>query len=325
MRFFRRPSEEQRAAAEQERERDARSLASLEAGGLPLRAQERLARQAASGGHSGLWTSDLSVGEFLATRTARFEALGQVLGASIYHIAYNAAQIGSNVSGELSVFSQALYEARDLALGRMRQEAAALGAHGVVGVRLEHKAYEWGSNLLDFTAIGTAVRLPGAAPLKQPFLSDLSGQEALTLLRTGYVPVGVAVGCCAYYVVTTLADEWQQRGWYNNEMSRLTTAVYQARHSAMERMVADGRAMGADGIVGSDVHLRAEEVPVTRQVYNQFRNEYEMERMEDHIVEFTAVGTAVAAIKGGHHPVDVPLVLDVGQPSAVGHQLLAGR
>jgi len=305
MRFFRRPSEEQRAATEQERERDARSLASLEAGGLPLRAQERLARQAATGERPRLWTSDLSVGEFLSTRALRFEALGQVLGASIYHIAYNVMQSQNAVTGEISVFSQALYEARDLALGRMRQEAAALGAHGVVGVRLEHKAYEWGSNLLDFTAIGTAVRLPGAAPLKQPFLSDLSGQEALTLLRTGYVPVGVAVGCCAYYVTTTVADEWQQRGWYNNEMSRLTSAVYQARHIAMDRMAADGRAMGADGIVGSDIHLRAEEVPVTRQVYN------EMERMEDHIVEFTAVGTAVATIKGGHEPADVPLVLDV--------------
>jgi hypothetical protein len=33
MRFFRRPNEEQRAAAEQERERDARSLAALQAGG----------------------------------------------------------------------------------------------------------------------------------------------------------------------------------------------------------------------------------------------------------------------------------------------------
>jgi hypothetical protein len=33
MRFFRRLSEEQRAAAEQERERDARSLAALQAGG----------------------------------------------------------------------------------------------------------------------------------------------------------------------------------------------------------------------------------------------------------------------------------------------------
>jgi uncharacterized protein YbjQ (UPF0145 family) len=303
MRFFRRPSEEQRAAAAQERERAARSLASLEASGLPLRAQERLARQATSGGSPGLWTSDLSVGEFLATRTLSFEALGQVLGASIYHI---PATYQNVVTGELSAFSQALYEARDRALGRLRQEAATLGAHGVVGVRLEHKAYEWGSNLLDFTAIGTAVRLPGAAPLKQPFLSDLSGQEALTLLRTGYVPVGVAVGCCAYYVTTTTADGWQQRGRYNNEMRRLTSAVYKARHIAMDRMVADGRAMGANGIVGSDVHLRAEEW------------------MEDHIVEFTAVGTAVAAIKGRHQPVDVPLVLDVGQPSAVGHQLLAG-
>ena len=47
------------------------------------------------------------------------------------------------------------------------------------------------------------------------------------------MPVGVAVGCCAYYVTTTVADEWQQRGWYNNEMSRLTSAVYQARRDVL--------------------------------------------------------------------------------------------
>ena len=310
MRFFRRPSEEQRAAAEEERERDARSLASLEAGGLPLRAQERLARQAASGARPALWTSDLSVGEFLSTRTLRFEALGQVLGASIYHIAYNVSQFQSPYSAELSFFSQALYEARDRALGRLRQEAAALGAHGVVGVRLEHKAYEWGANLLDFTAIGTAVHLPGAAPLKRLFLSDLSGQELLTLLRAGCVPVDIALGCCAYYVIT-----WAKR-FQSSELPHFTEAVYQARHLALSRMASEARQVGAHGIVGSNLHLRVHEVGAGR---------FHDKSIQDHVIEFAAVGTAVATIKGRHHAVDVPLVLDVGQPSAAGHQLLAGR
>ena len=313
MRFFHRDNPEQRAAVDEQRERDARSQEMIEAGGLPLRAQERLARQAATRDHPALWTSDLSVSEFLAARTLRFDALGQVLGACVYHVAYNVLQSQQYQNGDLTTFSQAMYEARDRALNRMRQEAAALGAHGVVGVRLEQKAYEWGTNLLDFSAIGTAVRLPSAALPPQPFLSDLSGQDALLLLRAGYVPVGLALGCCAYYVVTSWDDEWQMHGWgswSNNEMRRFTQGVYQARHTAMQRMAVDAGRMGAEGIVGSDVHMRVHEVGVSRA--NPYRNN-EYERIEDHVVEFVAVGTAIAEIGGGHQPADVDLVLDIGK------------
>jgi uncharacterized protein YbjQ (UPF0145 family) len=100
------------------------------------------------------------------------------------------------------------------------------------------------------------------------------------------------------------------------ELRHFTEAVYQARHLALSRMASEARQVGARGIVGSDVHLRVHEVGAGR-----FRDK----SIQDHVVELTAVGTAVAAIKGGHHAVDVPLVLDVGQPSAAGHQLLAGR
>ena len=40
---------------------------------------------------------------------------------------------------------------------RLKQEAALLGAHGVIGVRLEVGGYDWAENALEFTAIGTAV------------------------------------------------------------------------------------------------------------------------------------------------------------------------
>jgi hypothetical protein len=81
-------------------------------------------------------------------------------------------------------------------------------------------------------------------------------------------------------------------------------------------MAGEARQVGAHGIGGSDVHLRVHEVGAGR-----FRDK----AIHDHVIELTAVGTAVAAIKGRHHPVDVPLVLDVGQPAAVSHQLMAGR
>jgi len=79
----------------------------------------------------------------------------------------------------------------------MEEEADQLGADGVVGVRLDIGRYEWGANMAEFIAIGTAVKHREGklhrAPNGRPFTSDLSGQEFWTLLHAGYRPVGLAI------------------------------------------------------------------------------------------------------------------------------------
>ena len=63
--------------------------------------------------------------------------------------------MGQNV--ELPNFTQALYEARELAMTRMQDEGNRLGATGIVGVRLEEKSHQWGSHTIEFLSLGTAV------------------------------------------------------------------------------------------------------------------------------------------------------------------------
>ncbi len=58
---------------------------------------------------------------------------------------------------ELDVLSKAMYHARELAMSRMRAEATAMGADGIVGVKLTIKRLEWDEHLLEFIAIGTGV------------------------------------------------------------------------------------------------------------------------------------------------------------------------
>ncbi len=58
----------------------------------------------------------------------------------------------------MGVLTQAMYHARELAMTRMEEEADQLGADGVVGVRLAIGRYEWGADLAEFLAIGTAVK-----------------------------------------------------------------------------------------------------------------------------------------------------------------------
>jgi uncharacterized protein YbjQ (UPF0145 family) len=309
---FQQGSPEERAAQEQQEARDQASAESLARGGLPLRAQERLAQERAPDGRPRIWTSDLSVDELLAAHAVSFEPVSQVFGSSIYHIAYDPTQFQYNQTDELSVFSSALYHARELAMGRMLEEAQTLGAHGVIGVRLEHREYEWGTNLLEFTAIGTAVRLVGwKGKLPRPFTSDLSGEEFLKLLHAGYVPVAMAMGTVAYYVVTTWFIEQQLRAWNNIEITAFSGAVSDARNIAISRMAQDAHRVHADGIVGSDLTIRVEEVAATRQVYNQWRNEYEMENFEDHVIEILAFGTAIAEIGRGHEAARPTLALNL--------------
>jgi len=65
------------------------------------------------------------------------------------------AQTGKDV--ELPNYTQALYEARELAMQRMQAEAQELEAAGIVGVSLHEKSHGWGSHVIEFFAIGTAI------------------------------------------------------------------------------------------------------------------------------------------------------------------------
>ncbi|MBV9468916.1 MAG: heavy metal-binding domain-containing protein [Abitibacteriaceae bacterium] len=296
------PAQEQaREAAQQRQEASQRSI---EAGGLPLNATARLQEQASrQGTPQHFFTSDLSVNELSLTRQAGYHPLGQVMGSSVYHVGWQwRTQSWRNgvwqtgASYELDVMTQAFYHARHLALGRLQQEAQLLGATGVVGVRLERKEYEWGVGLLEFAAIGTAIRettAPRPTKATQPFVGNLSGEEFWTLRQAGYRPVGFAIGNCSYYAIPSWNTQWATQGgifnsssWQNMELTEYTQGLYNARELAMERMEAEARAVGADGIIGADVHVEAEPVEIDTG-NNQHRT--------DMLYHFTAIGTSIVS------------------------------
>jgi uncharacterized protein YbjQ (UPF0145 family) len=105
-------------------------------GDLPQHARERLADMR----QKRLFTSDLSVSEFLLVKEAGFDPVGMVMGSSIYQIQPTLPSIPAGQPGcEIVDMTKALYHARELAMNRMEEEAEALGADGIVGVRLTVK------------------------------------------------------------------------------------------------------------------------------------------------------------------------------------------
>ena len=250
---------------------------------LPTHAQERLGRMRKDATHRGLFTSDLSVNEFLLVREAGFDPVGLVVGSSIYHIGYQQASWKQNQ--EMNVLTQAMYHARELAMTRMEEEADELGADGIVGVRLEVTRHEWGESLAEFVAIGTAIRSRDGKNYRntqnKPFTSDLSGQDFWTLLRAGYRPVGMVMGNCVYHVSHQGLGQWFNQVGRNVEMTNYTQALYDARELAMERMQAEAVSLQAQGVVGAQIIERSH-------------------GWGSHVIEFFAVGTAVISVSQDH-------------------------
>lgn len=81
----------------------------------PQAADGRLAHTAGAN-PAGVFTSDLSVSEYVLLGEAGFEPLGFVVGSSIYHVGLQAGRWSQNQ--ELQVLTQAMYNARELAMAR---------------------------------------------------------------------------------------------------------------------------------------------------------------------------------------------------------------
>jgi uncharacterized protein YbjQ (UPF0145 family) len=247
--------------------------------GLPSAAKQRLLEMRGEGGKKPLFTSDLSANEFLLVKQAGFEPLGLVMGSSIYHIGFQQANFYQ--SQEMTVLTQAMYHARELAMTRMEEEADTLEADGIVGVRLEVTRYEWGEGLAEFMAVGTAIKHKSGGnyrtPDNRPFTSDLSGQDFWTVLKTGYRPLSLVMGICVYHVAHQgLFKSIRQIG-QNVEMANYTQALYDARELALSRMQSEAEEEQADGIVGAQVRESSH-------------------GWGSHVIEYFAVGTAVVSI-----------------------------
>jgi uncharacterized protein YbjQ (UPF0145 family) len=107
------------------------------------------------------FSSALSGVDFWALVRAGFRPISMVCGVCVYHVARQT--LGGwfqtvNQNCEMPAFTQALYDARELAMERMQYEAQeAGGAAGVVGVSVEESSHGWDSHIIEFSALGTSI------------------------------------------------------------------------------------------------------------------------------------------------------------------------
>ena len=283
----------------------AASLARVAKGGIPLRAEERLAEEA--GPHKRLFTSDLSVSEFLMARDAGCEPIAQIMGSSIYHIAEIPDYKGK--TAELHIISDAHRESRRKALARLWQEAALVGADAVIGAHLRDrmitmgargKGGDDGGEVIEFTVVGTAVRAPFLEhPPGQPIITDLSGQDLWALVQDGWEPCAFLFEFCKYHGWHVTSGQGGQ-GWQGGgggEVTAANTVVETARRIVIDRLTAQAKAAEAEFVVGSDVTIDVREVPCG----------YANCKLDDLDVNISWFGTGIRRIaEWKRPPADVP-------------------
>lgn len=237
------------------------SLERVKKGGIPLRAEERLAEERGN----RLFTSDLTVSEFLLARDAEVHPISQVMGSCIYHVGQIPDYKGK--TSEITVISDAHRTSRRNALSRLFQEAALVGADAVIGVHLRDrmitmgargKGGDDGGEVLEFTVVGTAVRAPWIThPPGQPIITDLSGQELWALAQEGFEPCGFLFEFCRYHVWHVTKNV----GPGCVQLTAASQAVEQARTIAASKLQRQAAEVGAEFVVGSDITIDVREVP----------------------------------------------------------------
>ncbi|MEU5260547.1 heavy metal-binding domain-containing protein [Amycolatopsis sp. NPDC021455] len=219
---------------------------------LPPAAEARFDRFSPSGPKTSL----LSVPGAVGAAVAGFTPVGDVMGCVVHQVGFTEASTWA--ADRITQLALVLRQGYETALDRLTQEAAALGAHGVLGIDFTITSSD--EMTQEFVALGTAVRAETKHRPRRPFTTELPGEDVGKLMRAGWVPARVAVGVAG----RAFTDAWGRpmvSAWtWNTEVTMATELATAVRAAARAEFAEEIRDSGADGGIVSD--LRFEVWPV---------------------------------------------------------------
>ena len=272
------PDEAARRAAAEARAADWR--VALDGRRLPAFVRDRLSD---AGTGRSPWMSTMTPAELLLARSHGLRPIATVSGTCWYHYGWS--------------WTEGHAEGWHLALDRLRQEAAAAGANAVVDVKLRTVTLPGTGDSMDYTVVGTAVKLDGLPPSPDPVIATVPAIAFVRLLEAGIVPTGVAIGARYDWLTVSMGNgfgasalgTWGQNG----ELGQVSRFWEGIRRQAVDDLRRDTARLG-DGVLAHThfAQLLKREAGENRPV----------ELLGRHIV----LGTAVQC--GGRDPVPHEIV-----------------
>ncbi|MBE1162860.1 heavy metal-binding domain-containing protein [Dyella acidiphila] len=178
------------------------------------------------------WIATMTPAELAQTHRHRVRPIAMVSGTCWYHFGY------SWTNGHTAGWHAAL--------SRMQEEAVAAGANAIVDVRMRKIDLPTDASM-DFTVIGTAIRIEGMPPSPEPVVATVTALEFMRLLEAGIVPSGIAIG--AHYEWLQGWDNYYNSldakgGWVNQPLTRLGNFWEQVRKKALLQLRQDVHRQG---------------------------------------------------------------------------------
>jgi hypothetical protein len=274
--MFRSPTEEELAAQAAAEERRADIVAALPNHDVPNFIRTRLVD--ARDGRLP-WVATLTPAELRMARSHGFKPIAAIAATCWMHYGWS--------------WTEGHGQGWSYALDRLRAEAKAAGANAVLDVKMRTIPLTI-ENSMDFTLVGTAVRVEGLPPSQEPVVATVPALEFLKLLEADVVPTGIAIG--AYY-------EWLTNTWINPRMTwqgniestQLSQLWENVRRQAHAQLSSHARGQG-NGVLA---HLNFSQM-----------FEDEVNDRKRYLARHIVVATTVDAKRGAAMPHDFRFVVD---------------
>jgi uncharacterized protein YbjQ (UPF0145 family) len=174
------------------------------------------------------WIATLTPAELLIARTHGIRPISAVSATCWLHYGYS--------------WTRGHAQGWQTALRRLRDEARAAGANAVLDVKMRTIPLDNESSM-DFTLVGTAVKIDALSPSEDPIIATVPALEFVKLIEADIVPTGIAIGA-EYRWIT----DWQSNSdlfWNGNtECSMLSRHWKHVRDCAYQNLREDTRHQG---------------------------------------------------------------------------------
>ena len=191
---------------------------------LPGFVTERL-KEAAEGRQP--WIATMTPAELLLARSHGVRPVATVSGTCWFHYGWS--------------WTEGHSEGWKHALDRIGREAVAAGANAVVDVRMRTLKHTLASSM-DFTLIGTAIRVGKLPPSPKPVIATVPAIEFMQLIEMGIVPTGIAVGAVFKWFTRAVSGMTMFDG--NQELDEITRFWNRTRREAHAKLRAHAKSMG---------------------------------------------------------------------------------
>jgi len=272
---------EAKAAEQESQRRQMDILMNLRAGRVPSGALERL-QGAASG--TKPWMATLSPAELMIARSHGLKPIAAVSATCWLHYGWS--------------WTLGHAQGWDTALDRLAQEARACGANAVLDVKM--RTIPLGvENSMDFTLIGTAVKVEGLPASSDPIIATVPALEFVKLLEADVVPTGIAIG--AHY---EWLSDWRNsanQAWMGNSESRQLSSLWETVRERAHAQLRESARPRGNGVLA---HLNFSQM---------FERETEVNdrKITEYLARHIVIATTVDARRGTPLPHEFKMVVDM--------------